>query len=110
MIFHEYVFVIPAVHPERFIEPKIFNAEEPAHVTAPTSGHAIVKSRQFAVAVIVIVYAVAFDSESNITLSDDVGTDAHPAPQEEALQFVVVLASQFHVHHIQYLSAIFYYA
>lgn len=96
-----YVLVIPEVHPERFIDPYIFNADDHAHVTAHTSGHAIVKSAQFAVAVIVTVYAVAFERLLNITLSEDVGTLAHPAPQEEALQFVVVLASQFHVHPTQ---------
>ena len=70
-------------------------------MTAPTSGHAIVKSRQFAVAVIVIVYAVAFDSESNITLSEDVGTEAPPAPQEEALQCEVSDQSHEPVHETQ---------
>lgn len=58
-------------------------------------------SAQFAVAVTVTVYAVAFERVSNITLSADVGTEAHPEPQEEVLQFVVVLASQFHVHKTQ---------
>ena len=50
-----YVLVIPAVPPERFIEPYIFNAEDPAQVAAPTRGQAMVKSAQFAVAVIVTV-------------------------------------------------------
>lgn len=96
-----YVFVIPEVPPDRFIEPKIFNAEEPAQVTAPTNGQAMVKSAQFAVAVMVTVYAVAFERLLNITLSEDVGTLDHHAQPEEALQFVVVLQSQFHVHPTQ---------
>lgn len=57
-IIHVYVLVIHAVHPDMFIEPKIFNAELHAHVTLFVSvgcGQSIVKSRQLAVAVIVTV-------------------------------------------------------
>lgn len=107
-LFQPKVLVIPAV-PDRLIDQYIFNAaEDHAQVTAHTSGHAIVKSKQFAVAVIVTVYAVALDALLNITLSAEVGTLAHHAPQEVALQLVVVLASQFHVQPTQYLSAIVY--
>lgn len=84
----------------------MFNAEDPAHVTAPTNGPAIVKSAQFAVAVIVTVYAVAFERLSKMTLSAEVGTLAPVAPPEDALQCVVVEASQFPVPQTQYRSAI----
>lgn len=82
----------------------MFNAEDPAHVTAPTNGPAIVKSAQFAVAVIVTVYAVAFERLSKMTLSAEVGTLAPVAPPEDALQCVVVEASQFPVPQTQYRS------
>lgn len=51
---HVYVLVIPAV-PDKLIDPYIFNAADPAQVAAPTRGQAMVKSAQFAVAVIVTV-------------------------------------------------------
>ena len=54
-------------------------------------------SAQFAVAVTVTVYAVAFERVSNITLSDEVGTLAPHAPPVLVDQWVVVDASQFHV-------------
>lgn len=84
----------------------MFKAEDPAQVTLLTSvgcGPSIVKSKQFAVAVIVTVYAAfaALEDWSKITLSAEVGTLAPPAPPEDALQCVVVEASQFPVPQTQ---------
>lgn len=76
-------------------------------MTAPTSGHAIVKSAQLIAESTVTVYAVALESESNITLSDEVGTPVLPAPPDDVAQCAV--SEVFHDHHTQYF-AIFYYA
>lgn len=76
----------------------------PANVSTPEAGFEKLMSRQLADAVTVTVYAVAFDAESKKTLSADVGTDAPHAHPDEALQFVVVEASQFAVQPTQYLS------
>ena len=73
--------------------PAILREPEPAQVTLPDNGPAIVMSAQDAAPVIVTVYAVAFDRELKKTLSAVVGADAPPAPPEEADQFVVVVAS-----------------
>ena len=57
-------------------------------------------------AVMVTVYAVAFERVSKVTVSEEVGTEAPPAPPEVADQFVVVEASQFPVPPTQNLLAI----
>jgi hypothetical protein len=64
------------------------------HVNAPAANE-----RQEAVAVIVTVHHQ--EEAFNVTASADVGTLAHQAPPEVALQCVVVLASQSPVHHTQ---------
>ncbi len=84
----------------------MFRAEEPAQVIFPTKGPAMVKFWQLALAVIVTVYAIAFEAVSKTTSSVGEGTLAPPPPPEVADQFVVVLPSQFPVPPTQYLVAI----
>lgn len=92
-----YVLVIPAVHPDRFILPYIFNADVHAHVTFHTKGHHIVKFAQSAVVFTVTVYAVAFESVSKMTSSVVVGKfQAHGAPPLVVAQWFVA-SDQFHV-------------
>lgn len=88
--------------------PYTFSANDPAKVKAPTSGLPSVMSEQFAIAVTVTVYAVAFDNESNVTVSAEVGTEKPPAPPDVSDQFVVVEASQFPVPPTQNRAAIDY--
>ena len=98
--------VIPAVPPDKLRFPNTCIVLLPAIVTFPTSGAPTVRFEQLAVAVTVTVYAVALESVSRSTVSDDVGTEAPPAPPEVAAQFVVVLASQLPVPPTQNLVAI----
>ena len=85
----------------------MFSTLPPDNVTFPASGQAMVKSRQFAVADMVTVYAVAFERPSKKTLSALVGTLAPPEPHDVVLQFVVLVVFQLHVPPTQYRSAIF---
>ena len=72
-----------------------FSIPVPAMVTLPAAGPFIVNgpTRRFIAAARVTVYAVAFDAELKITVSTDVGTEAPPAPPDEADQLVVVVRS-----------------
>lgn len=60
--------------------------EFPVNVITQEAGLPIVRLAQFAVAVTVTVKAVALEALSKMTSSDDVGTDAPPAPPEVADQ------------------------
>ena len=73
-------------------------------VTFPTAGPATLTLRHTGEVVKVQVYNVAFDNVSKKTSSTDVGTDAPPAPPDDADQLVVV-ASQLPVPPTQYLFA-----
>jgi len=84
--------------------PYTLKAVEPAIVTLPEVGPAIVIDAQVEV-VNVQVYAVAFEALLKTTSSVDVGTEAPPAPPEVADQCVVVV-SQEPVPPTQYRVAI----
>lgn len=66
------------------------NAALPAIVIFPERGAPKVTSLQAAPAAIVTVYKVAFDNESNVAVSEEVGNPAPPPPPLLKDQFVVV--------------------
>lgn len=75
-------------------EPKQLITPVPAkaRVTFPTAGPAMVMSCATALVPTVTVYNVAFDEESKMTSSADVGGPAPPAPPEVKDQLLVFVA------------------
>ena len=81
---------------------------EPASVIAPSKPDAVKSLQTLGVVAMVTVNAPVptFEFASKKTLSDPVGTDAPPAPPDDADQFVVPVPSQVPVPPTHYLSAI----